>query len=232
MHAVLMAGGRGRRFIPDIEKPLLNINGRPIIEIILDSLIELKLNKIIDRIVVCTTIHTPITERFALKLAAKKGMMSKNISYNILEVVRTGGKGCIEDLQECIKHLSLDEPFFYLPADIPLFDPEILKYIICTYQKVEEDALAVFTSKELYDKYKIKTDLILEYNNEKLIPTGINILNGLYIEEEQEEHKLILNLKDIEELPSLAYLAFNINYVENYIQLIKLCRQNNKIFTR
>ncbi|RZN65055.1 MAG: hypothetical protein EF806_03165 [Candidatus Methanoliparum thermophilum] len=218
MHTILMAGGKGRRFLVDIEKPFLNISGRPIIEIILDSLIDLSLDNTIDKIIVCTTTYTPITERFVLRLASKREDLS---------IIRTSGKGYIEDLQECINYLSLREPFLYMSADIPLFDSEILRYIISIYKKVEKDALAVFMQKEVYDKYKIKTDLILEYNNENIVPTGINIIDGSYIDEEQEEYKLILGLKDIRKVPTLAYLAFNINYVENYIKFIKLYKQNS-----
>jgi adenosylcobinamide-phosphate guanylyltransferase len=220
-----MAGGQGRRFMADIEKPLLNIDGRPIIDIVLESLIELKQDKIIDRIVVCTTINTPTTERYVIKRT------SKNREYqDVLEVVRTGGIGYIDDLRDCIKHLSLRAPFLYLPADIPLFDPGIIKYIISIYQRVDENALAVFMKKKVYERYKIKTDLIFEYNNENIVPTGVNILDGSNIDDEQEEYKLVLDLKDIEEMQSLAYLAFNINYIENYMQFIRLYRQNKKIF--
>lgn len=221
-----MAGGTGRRFIADIEKPLLNINGRPIIDVILDSLVKLIQDKIIDKIVVCTTKNTPTTERYLLNCA------TKNREYlDVLDVVRTGGVGYIEDLHECIQYLSIKDPFLYLPADIPLFNPDILRYVISVYQHVEEDALAVFMIKEIYDKYKIKTDLALKYNKKMIVPTGINILHGAYMNDEQEEYMMILGQKDIEKIPSLVCLAFNINYIDNYMQFIRIYKQNNRAFT-
>ncbi len=48
-HAIIMAGGQGKRLRPYtlvVPKPLMPINGRPILEIVLDQLIKNKFKKI------------------------------------------------------------------------------------------------------------------------------------------------------------------------------------------
>jgi adenosylcobinamide-phosphate guanylyltransferase len=195
MYAVLMAGGRGKRLILDFEKPILIINGRTMIERIIDELRRSDL----DGIYVCTTKDTPLTERLVSHSYEEK-----------VKVINTAGLGYIEDMRECAKKADMEEPFIYISADLPLINFRMINYIISFYESREEDALSVFLKREVYDKYDIETEMVLHYRGEEIVPVGINIINGKRIEEEQEEYKLILDIPE---------LAFNINRIVDYERL-------------
>ncbi len=198
-----MAGGRGRRLIIDFEKPILIINGRTMIERIID---ELKRSDV-DGIYVCTTKDTPLTER----------LISCMYGEEKVKVINTAGLGYIEDMRECAKRVGLKEPFIYISADLPLINFRMINYILSFHKSREEDALSVFLKREVYVKYDIETEMVLHYKGKEIVPVGINIIDGKRIEEEQEEYKLILDIPE---------LAFNINRIADYERLVKLIYQN------
>ena len=190
-----MAGGRGKRLILDFEKPILIINGRTMIERIIDELRRSDL----DGIYVCTTKDTPLTERLVSHRYVEK-----------VKVINTAGLGYIEDMRECAKRAGLKEPFIYISADLPLINSRMINYIISFYESREEDALSVFSKREVYERYDIGAEMVLHYGGKEIVPVGINIIDGGRIEEEQEEYKLILDIPE---------LAFNINRISDYERL-------------
>ena len=198
-----MAGGRGRRLILDFEKPILIINGRTMIERIIDELRRSDL----DGIYVCTTKDTPLTER----------LVSRTYEGEKVKVINTAGLGYIEDMRECAKRAVLKEPFIYISADLPLINSRMINYIISFYESREEDALSVFLKREVYERYDIGAEMVLHYKGEEIVPVGINIIDGGRIEEEQEECKLVLDIPE---------LAFNINRIADYERLIDFLKDD------
>ena len=63
-----MAGGRGTRLNSKVEKPLYDLNGKPLIEYVLDNFRASG----VDKIIVALSPHTPITKRFLQDLNFKE----------------------------------------------------------------------------------------------------------------------------------------------------------------
>jgi adenosylcobinamide-phosphate guanylyltransferase len=82
-----------------------------------------------------------------------------------VEVYRAAGKGYIEDYREACIELSIDEPVIVASADI-VYLRDIAHEIVERYMRITKPALTVVMDGE---------------------PVGVNIIDALFINEEQEE---------------------------------------------
>lgn len=188
--AVVMAGGKGTRMGLAEEKPLLLVNGTPILEHVLSALLSAKR---IDAIVVAVTDYTQKTAGFAGQFPVK--------------VVLTPGKGYIQDMQFVVKKLGLGKVLTVV-ADVPLITAEVVDEIVSRYEECGKPALAVAAPLET----KLKLGLGLEYAfdlaGRKVVPVGINAIDGRKIDDyelEQEvflldRHEVAVNINTPEEL--------------------------------
>jgi len=200
MDALIMAGGKGTRLKikneheltyknntnknNDIEKPLLKINGKPMIDYIVEELLKSD----IDKIYIAVSKNTPETE---LYLTKKYG------SYNNIFIINTSGIDYIHDLNECIKYFS--EPFMVLSCDTPTINSNIINKIINHYQNISKssdvESLCVAIDK---DKYIGNPTIVI--NNS--IPAGINILSPKYGEQKEETYIIdepLININTLED---------------------------------
>ena len=200
MDALIMAGGKGTRLKikneheltyknntnknNDIEKPLLKINGKPMIDYIVEELLKSD----IDKIYIAVSKNTPETE---LYLTKKYG------SYNNIFIINTSGTDYIHDLNECIKYFS--EPFMVLSCDTPTINSNIINKIINHYQNISKssdvESLCVAIDK---DKYIGNPTIVI--NNS--IPAGINILSPKYGEQKEETYIIdepLININTLED---------------------------------
>lgn len=97
MDVVIMAGGRGRR-LGGVEKPLLSIRGRRLLDITVGAAEESGIGPVI----VAVSRHTPRTAAYAASQGYAK--------------VETSGKGYHEDLEEL---LQTRYPFLSMAVDLP-----------------------------------------------------------------------------------------------------------------
>lgn len=108
MHAIILAGGRGKRLRPItdyVPKPLVQLNNIPIIEWQINYLKRFDVNEII----ICTGYRSEMIENF---LEAKNNF---NIKIKLsIEKIPLGTGGAIKQAGESIK----DESFFVLNGDI------------------------------------------------------------------------------------------------------------------
>jgi adenosylcobinamide-phosphate guanylyltransferase len=159
--ALVMAGGRGTRMKLPMEKPLINVCGKPTIEYVLAALKEAKK---IDRIIVATTTITPKTTA----LMQQQGV----------EVIQTPGKDYVSDMGYTVQTLKLGV-FLAIAADLPLVKPEMVDEIVTRYENCGKPALTVAVPIEVKTKlgmgveYSFKTD-----NNKDVVPVGINVIDG------------------------------------------------------
>jgi len=170
--ALIMAGGKGTRMKYRGEKPLIKIGNKSFIEHIIDAL---KNAKKVDRIIVAVSEHTPQTAKRANDLS--------------IEVAMTSGKDYILDLREAIKKLKLG-CVITVSADLPLLEGKIIDKIIEHYEICGKPVMAVMVPAERFESLGLSIDLILEEKGKRLVPAGVNILDGDKIEKEGFEKEL------------------------------------------
>jgi adenosylcobinamide-phosphate guanylyltransferase len=188
-----MAGGRSTRMGSNLEKPLAEIGGKAMILLVLEALMG---SKNIERVVVAVSPHTPKTR---LKV--------KEIG---LEVIETPGAGYEDDMKFAIKHLKLLD-VMVVSADLPFMTSSIVDRAIEAYKSRGKPALSVMATVSLVEKQGTKPSYVFEVHGKRLVPIGINIIDGTKIDEpELEETVLIaepgdstLNVNTMQEL-SLA----------------------------
>jgi adenosylcobinamide-phosphate guanylyltransferase len=191
LDALVMAGGKGSRLRMG-EKPLVKLFGRPLIDYVVSALLDSS----VDRIFVAVTENVPMTEGWARKRE--------------LTVTVTSGKGFVADMVEAVEKAGVTEPILIIMADLPLVTPDLIDEIIDTYEERPEPALSTHTPLDLHRRLGRRPDSLFNYRNQLIVPSGINILDGADIREEQEDYHLIMERIE---------LAVNVNMVED----LKLC---------
>ncbi|GAB4309194.1 MAG: TIGR00454 family protein [Methanobacteriaceae archaeon] len=168
--AVIMAGGKGSRMKYPQEKPLIKINGKPMIDHVIDALTN---SKNIDDIIVSTTPNTPRTKEFA----EKKG----------IQVIETPGKGYVEDLGIIISKLDSDSILLTIAADLPLISSDLIDFVLNEYEKCEKPAMCVALPLEIFENNNLQPSMVFD----GIVPSGLNILRC--INKIQDEEVLILS---------------------------------------
>lgn len=182
-----MAGGKGTRLKENVEKPILKILGKPMIDYVIEAL----LNSDIEKIYIAVSKNTGQT----------KEHIEKNYIFNEeydqkVEIIFTSGRDYVHDLNECIKYFQ--EPFLILASDIPTIKSKtinsiIKEYLIVINRNNRVESLCVVTKKEHY----VGTPTI---DMEGYIPLGINILTSKYGEQTEILHIIKDNIINVNTL--------------------------------
>lgn len=186
-----MAGGKGSRLRMG-EKPLVKLFGRPLIDYVVGAVLDSSA----DRIFVAVTEDVPLTRKWALERE--------------FGVVDTKGRGFVADMVEAVEKAVVKEPILIIMADLPLITPDLIEEIMETYEERPEPALSTHTPLNLHSRLGRRPDSLFNYHGQLIVPSGINILDGADIREEQEDYHLIMERIE---------LAVNVNVVED----LKLC---------
>jgi len=109
MYALILAGGSGTRLNLG-EKPLVTLNGKPMIEYVIKAFHDAGYE-----VVVILTGKTPYTLNWC---------RARAISYLV-----ASGAGYIEDLAEAAEYLEIRDPFFSCVADLPFLSPATISEI-------------------------------------------------------------------------------------------------------
>lgn len=172
--ALIMAGGKGTRFGEDTEKPMAQFMGKPIIRKVIEATKE---SKRITETIVAVTAYSPKTEKEATQASVK--------------VVETNGQGYHDDLKQAVQIAHLKCPVIIVSADLPLLSGEFLDEIIKKYEEAGKPALTVLIPQEAFRKYNISAASPLEYEGKMYAVSGINIIDGQRILEEQEQEVVV-----------------------------------------
>ena len=172
--ALIMAGGKGTRMGLCEEKPLLKIGGKPIIEHVFNAL---KNAKEIDEIIVAVSRHTP-----------KTSILMKRFPVKVLE---TPGNGYVPDTGYAIRRLKLDI-VLTISADLPLVTGEIIDRIIGRYRRCNKPALTVAVPLETKKRLGLGAEYVLEAGNKRLVPSGINVIDGRRIDERELDEEILI----------------------------------------
>jgi adenosylcobinamide-phosphate guanylyltransferase len=168
--ALIMGGGKGTRFDRSIEKPMAKFMGKSLISIVIKATKE---SKRIAKIYVAVTSNSPKTAQEA-----------RNASIN---VIYTNGKGYHADMQQAIQKAKLTDPVMVISSDLPLLNGEFLDEIIDKYEESVKPALTVLIPEEIFKKYGLSEVSHYEFEGKRYAISGINIVDGRRILEEQEQ---------------------------------------------
>ena len=170
-----MAGGKGTRFGGSTEKPMANFLGKPLILRVIEACEDS--NKISEIFVSITSV-SPMTE--------------EEVKRSSVTLIRTDGKGYHSDLQQAVRKAKLNCPVLIISADLPLINGKFLDGIISEYKKSGKPALTVLIPEKVIREYGLSSVSIYEFEGKKYAVSGINIIDGRQIKEQQEE-KVIIN---------------------------------------
>lgn len=187
--ALVMAGGKGTRMKLNMEKPLIEVGGKPVIEYVLTAL---KRARKIDRVIVATSPATPKTTALMTQLG--------------VEVIRTPGKDYVSDMGYTVQTLKLGV-FLAIAADLPLIKPEMIDAIVTRYEECGKPALTVAVPLSVKDRLGMCIDYSFKEGEQDLVPVGINVIDGSkrYGDEWLDQDIFVLDCEE---------LAVNINTVE------------------
>jgi uncharacterized protein (TIGR00454 family) len=172
--ALIMAGGRSRRFGGKIEKPVVKFMGKPLIRRVIEATKE---SKRIAETYVAFTSHSPKTAKEAANAS--------------VQVVKTDGNGYHADLQQAVQEANLNCPVLAISSDLPLLNGKFLDEIIDRYVESGKPALTVLVPEEAFREYGITTASLYEHEGRNYAVSGINIIDGSRILEEQEQEVLV-----------------------------------------
>jgi len=172
--ALIMAGGKGTRFGGATEKPMAQFMGKPLIRRVIEATKE---SERITETYVAVTSYSPKTAQEAKKAFVK--------------VIETEGKGYHEDLQQAIKDANLSCPVLLISADLPLLNGKFLDEIIEKHRESGKPALTVMIPEEAFREYGLSAVSLYEYKGKMYAVSGVNIMDGQRISEEQEQEVVV-----------------------------------------
>ncbi len=186
--ALVMAGGKGTRMKLAVEKPLIEVGGKPVIQHVLEAL---KGAKKIDKVIVATSPTTPKTTALMKQLGA--------------EIIETPGKDYVSDMGYTVQTLKLGV-FLAVAADLPLIEPEVIDAIVTRYEECGKPALTVAVPLAVKERLGMCIDYSFKEGNQDLVPVGINVIDGSkrYGDEWLDQDIFVLDCEE---------LAVNINTV-------------------
>jgi adenosylcobinamide-phosphate guanylyltransferase len=186
--ALVMAGGKGTRMALSEEKPLLQVGGNAVIKHVLTALKDAKK---VNSIVVAVSDYTPKTAKLMLKFP--------------VSVIKTPGKEYVFDMGYAIRTLRLQK-VLAIGADFPLITAEVIDAIVEHYERCGKPALSVVVSMETKAQLGLGGKYGFELNGKRVVPAGINMIDGRRIDEEKlEEEIYVSDLKEV---------AMNINTIQ------------------
>ncbi len=202
--AIVMAGGRGLRMGLTVEKPLLRVGGKCMIEHVLEALGEAQG---VEDIVVAVSAYTPKTAELVERLS--------------LKVLETPGDGYVSDAAYAIRKLGLGT-VLTVSADLPLVTREIIDRVLGRYVGCGKPALTVAVPVEVRERLGLVGGFILEKGGRRLVPAGINVVDGRRIDEGELEEEIYV--VDEEEVAVNVNTPLDLRVVEQLFA--KSCRRD------
>lgn len=150
MKAVIMAGGKAKRLEMDIEKPLIIIDGKSILERIVYVLNNAGIN---DIFIAVTDLKS----------------QTKNKAEELhLKIIQTPGNGYVEDIHYLMKKFN---EFLSINADLPYLNSNLIKDVLTKYHELNRP-ISVVVPIKVYENMGFTPSTI--FNG--FIPIGVNIV--------------------------------------------------------
>jgi adenosylcobinamide-phosphate guanylyltransferase len=187
--ALIMAGGKGKRMGLPMEKPLLPLLGKPLVDWVAEAVLSAQN---VSEFYVVTSVNTPETE----KHCQSKGW----------KVLRTNAKGYHDDLKQATLMVGLMGPVLTIPADSPAITGKFLDKIIRQFEVCGKDFYAVFVPISAREDLGFSIDSTDEYRGKWYAVSGVNIVNGARIQGEGKIETSALITKEVEVLLNINTL--------------------------
>jgi adenosylcobinamide-phosphate guanylyltransferase len=200
--ALVMAGGVGLR-MGNGEKPMQQLNGRPMISYVIDALIK---SEHIGLVHVAISSRVPLTEAYISKQYAGSDKVG---------MVMTPGTGYIRDTVYAVDVMALRKPFLIIASDLPLVTAAIIDSIVSTYEHCGKEALSVRVPADMVNE----PELILHDTGFDTVPASINILDGAHMDRAQDEYVMVV------EDPALTV---NVNYRKDLVLCAELLSKGSR----
>lgn len=152
MNALVMCGGRGTRLDTEVEKPLFQVAGVPMVDRVIGALHDSS----VERIIAATSPNAPET----------RGHLD-------VPCIETPGEGYVADLDRALVDDRLSRPVLTVAADLPLLDGEIVDQVL---NKHSGGSLTVLVPASLKRGLGVSDDTTFENGGREVAPTGINVV--------------------------------------------------------
>ena len=186
MIAAVMCGGKGSRMqnFVNVEKPLLELKGKTMIERVLDALTQ---SREFHKIIGVTSSNTPRTKAF----------IRCYIPWLTIDVIKTEGKSYSQDLSILLNKLK-PATIFVVPADLPLLNPKIIQGIIGKYFP-GLPCVSIVSDKQFVVNTGVKPSLVFSINSKEYCHTGITIVDSSKVKglTTLKEYYVIMNEREI-----------------------------------
>ncbi len=198
--ALIMAGGKGKRFRLKIEKPLAQFLGKPLIDWVINAV---KSASNVSEFYIVTSFNTPETEKKCLKEG--------------LNIIRTDGRNYHHDLKQAIIKRQLYCPVLTVSSDLPALTGVFLDKIISKYEKCGKPALTVLVPIEKCKEIGLSTASPYSHKGVIYAVSGINIIDGAKIFENELDQEVIItdNVEAVLNINSLRDLRNAEKYLKN-----------------
>ncbi|KAB1194778.1 NTP transferase domain-containing protein [Haloferax sp. MBLA0076] len=187
-----MCGGRGTRLDAPVEKPLVEICGRPM----LDHVVEALQQSQVEAVYAVTSPHTPETRTRAQELG--------------VDCIDAPGDGYVSDLGFTLGRVS--RPVVTVVADLPLLLPSHVDAVVEAADGGSLTACVPVDAKRDLGS-SIDESLVFDYRGEAVCPTGLSVVGP----DTRERTDTEPDTADTEDTDSTVYLttdtrlALNVN---------------------
>ena len=154
MIGIILAGGRGDRMQQNTEKPLLEIGGLKMLDLVMNAAKRSELRKVF----IAVSPNTPATKKYCSK---------KRIPF-----IETRGKGYHEDLADLLNKYS---SFVSIASDIPFLKSDTVDTLIKAYDGA---SITGCISLELVPE-GVKTAYVIECDRKLYVAIGVNVVTNL-----------------------------------------------------
>jgi adenosylcobinamide-phosphate guanylyltransferase len=174
--AAIMCGGRASRMQAGTEKPLLKVDGVPMVERVASALAG---SGRFGRIVAAVSPNTPRTK----ELLKSKG----------IEIIETAGEGYPQDLSRLLLTLK-PERIIVVPADVPLLDAKAVGDIFDVAKGRQEPAVSIVLEKGFVESIGVKPSVMFD----RYCHSGITVFDTARVAGETvQERYVVMNRKEI-----------------------------------
>ncbi len=169
--ALVTAGGKGTRMDATLEKPLMEVGGRPMVDRVLNALNACGM---IDEVVASVSDNAPNTRTY--------------LEGSGIRLVETEGDGYVPDLRTALRALR-SERVLVVPADLPLLSGPDLEWFLNGYMRKPKETVMVAASLHTVTTLGATPSYVFEMEGENMVYTGVSvvhrqgILDGRYLEE-------------------------------------------------
>ncbi|MEM2549416.1 MAG: NTP transferase domain-containing protein [Nitrososphaerota archaeon] len=200
---IIMAGGLGKRLGVGVEKPLVMLGGKRLIDYVIDAALEAET---IRKIICITSQNTPDTTKYLLSRG--------------FEVIKGKGTGYYDDLLSALWGLPSDI-YVICSADIPFILSKDIDQLVKEYAEglCGNPYILVAVPVEIVKKLGLSASSRFKVDEQELCPAGLRLIDKRLIAERRLPKPYILVLNE-------PRLGVNINTIDDLKLAEALLRGN------